>query len=91
MPAEVEVSEDGQSSTYHYGATSNPTLDKYVDDAIQRMADQPEPLKAAAVLLQRWFEAGTMPAEVLPDLIFDYLQSRVSNRAENSTTPDSQE
>ena len=88
MP-EVEISEDGQSSVYHYGRYSNPTLDKYVDQAIERMKDQPEPLRAAAALLQRWFEAGTLPPETLPDLIFDYLSGRVAARAE--TIRDSQE
>jgi hypothetical protein len=83
----IEVSPDGQSSTYNYGSHSTPTLDEFVDKAIARMADQPEPLKAAAILLQRWFEAGTLPSTVLPDLIFDYLNDRVAARAEKSTTP----
>lgn len=80
MPTEIEIIDD-QNSVYHYGRYSNPDLDKYVDQAIDRMKSQPEPLKAAAVLLQRWFEAGTLPAEVLPDLIFDYLSARVAARA----------
>jgi hypothetical protein len=81
MP-EVEVSPDGQSSTYHYGSHHTPSLDALADRALERMAREPDPIAAAANLLMRWAEQDSTVNDLIPNLMFDYLEARVRARAE---------
>lgn len=81
---DIEISEDGKSSVYHYARHLDPTLESQVDAALERMKSEPDPKRAAALLLTRWFEQGYLTGPMLGDLLTDYFHSRVKARAKGA-------
>jgi len=68
-------------AVFNYGPKSTKTLDDYVDDAIERMKNQPEPVRAAANLLIRWGESDSEVQKLFPDLVSRFIEQRVKTRA----------
>ncbi len=85
MPDNVEVSEDGLSSTFHYNRQPTKSIDDFAADALERMDGN---VAMAANLLLRWSESDPVRS-LLPDLVREYIEARVRARAESSTNPDS--
>lgn len=76
--SDVEISADGQSS--------NPTLDKQIDSALEKMNGDPA---AASTLFLRWAEGDSEIRDLIPPILEDYIRQRVAARAQ--TIPNSQE
>jgi hypothetical protein len=75
MP-DVEISPDGKSSTFHYGATATgPSAAELVDRALERMSGELDPYDAARQLLTRWCEQDSTIATLLPNALID-LEAR---------------
>jgi hypothetical protein len=73
---EIEVSPDGQSSTYRYGATTTKvSASGMVDHALHRMASELDPYGAAANLITRWCEQDSEMRLLLSDAI-EELEAR---------------
>jgi hypothetical protein len=81
MPDQVEISPDGRSSVYHYGQSTPPELDTQIDRAIERMANEPNPLGAAAQLFLRWAESSSEIRDLIPHVVEEYIRDRIAKRA----------
>jgi hypothetical protein len=81
----VEVSADGRSSTYNYGATGTaPSAAALVDRALERMSKELDPYDAARNLLTRWVEHDSTLRHLLTDALND-LEAREKRQMKRRT------
>jgi hypothetical protein len=81
----VEVSPDGLSSTYDYGASgTGPTATALVDRALGLMSKELDPYDAARNLIGRWCEQDSSISHLLLDAMTD-LEAREKRQVKRRT------